>query len=160
MVSILPLLTNTRSRWSAAIASMTDAGSRSGMITFVSRRRCVASRQDQGSALVLVGPGVERHHLGVGAGGRAPAARLLPVGLLAQQRLTEPVELGDHLLRGRAYRLAGPFVQLLQLPGHLELDMGGNLIPRQGVQLGLRFAYRRPQLPRCGVRFADHLASL
>src|SRR5436190_10282880 len=79
------------------------------------------------SAFVFAGPDVERHHIGVGACRRAPAARLLPVGLLAQQRLTEPVELGDHLLCCRADRVAGPLVKLLQLPGHLLLDVGGHL---------------------------------
>jgi membrane protein DedA with SNARE-associated domain len=37
------------------------------------------------SALVLIGRGVERQHIGVRARRRAPSARPLPVGLLAQQ---------------------------------------------------------------------------
>src|SRR6266516_1234784 len=111
------------------------------------------------SALVVAGPDVERHHIGVGARRRTPAARLLPVGLLAQQRLTEPVELGDHLLRCRGYRLTGPFILLLQLPGHFEPNMGGDLVPRQGVQLTLGLTYRSPQILRGGVGFADHLAA-
>ena len=83
------------------------------------------------SAFVCAGLNVERSHIAFGTRGRAPATRCLPVGLLAQQRLTKPVELGDHLLRRRAYCLTGPFAQLLQLPGYLELNMSGNLVVRQ-----------------------------
>src|SRR5215472_7222794 len=111
-------------------------------------------------ALLLVGPDVERHHIGVGAGGRPPAARALPVGLLAQQRLPEPVELGDHLLRRPSYGFLGPFAELLQLPGHLLLDLRGNLVLGQGVHLTLRFADRGPQIFGGGVGLADHLAAL
>ena len=78
--------------------------------------------------------------------GRVAARRplaVLPVGLLAEQRLTEPVELGDHLLRGRAYRLAGPFVQLSQLPGHLEAGYG-----RQPRPSSRRAAHSSPRVPQ------------
>ena len=49
--------------------------------------------------------------------------------------------------------------ELPQLPGHLELDMAGNLVPRQGVQLPLRLTYRSPQVLGGGVGLADHLAA-
>src|SRR6266566_3220489 len=69
------------------------------------------------SALIVAGQDAGRYHIGVGARSRTTAASLLPVSLLAQQRLTEPVELGDHLLRRRSNSLTGSFAQLLQLPG-------------------------------------------
>src|ERR1017187_10174197 len=100
------------------------------------------------SDLVFIGLDVARHPSDVGTGARPPPARRLPVGLLAQQRFTEPVELGDHLLRRRAYSLTSPFAQLLQLPRHLKLDVSGNLVLRQGSQLLLRLAYRGPQILR------------
>src|SRR5215472_7068607 len=111
-------------------------------------------------ALLLVGPDVERHHIGVGACGRPPAARPLPVGLLAQQRLPEPVELGDHLLRRRSYGFLGSFAELLELPGHLKLDLCRNLVLGQGVYLALCLADRGPQILGGSVGFADHLAAL
>src|SRR5215467_4165095 len=92
--------------------------------------------------LVVAGLDVERHDIGVGAGHRTPPARRLPVGLLAEQRLTEPVELGDDLLRRRAHRLAGPLAQLLQLAGDLTLNVGGDLVLRQVLQLPFRLADR------------------
>ena len=58
------------------------------------------------SALFLAGQDAGRHHIGAGARGCATAAGLLPVGLLAQQRLTEAVELGNDLLRRRGNGLA------------------------------------------------------
>src|SRR5215467_10219017 len=109
--------------------------------------------------LVVIALDVERHDIGVGAGDRTAAARRLPVGLLAEQRLTEPVELGDDLLRCRGHRLAGPFAQLLQLAGDLTLDVGGDLVLRQVLQLPLCLAYRGTKILGGGVRFADHLAA-
>ena len=91
------------------------------------------------------------------ARGCATATGLLPVGLLAQQRLTEPVELGDDLLRRCGNGLAGPFAQLFQLPGHLRLDLGGHLVPGQGTQLLPGLTHRSPQILRRGMGFADHL---
>src|SRR5206468_12611671 len=101
-----------------------------------------------GSALrlVLARLDVERDHVRVGAGDRAPAARRLPVGLLAQQRLTEPVELGDYLLRRRLDGRAGLFAQLLQLAGHLALNLSGHLIAGQVLQLSLGVADRSPEI--------------
>jgi hypothetical protein len=61
------------------------------------------------SAPVVAGQDARRHHIGVGARRGTAAAGLLPVSLLAQQRLTETVELGDHLLRRRGNGLTGPF---------------------------------------------------
>jgi hypothetical protein len=69
------------------------------------------------SALIIAGQDIGRYHIGVRAHSRTTAAGLLPVSLLAQQRLTEPVELGDHLLRRRSNSLTGPFAQLLKLAG-------------------------------------------
>src|SRR5215510_6695272 len=62
------------------------------------------------SGVVVAGLDVERHHIGIGAGDRTPTARRLPVGLLAEQRLAEPVKLGDNLLRCRTYGFTGSFV--------------------------------------------------
>src|SRR5215468_10895291 len=122
-------------------------------------RRHTITRALPRSCLVVAGLDAERHDIGVGAGDRAAAAYRLPVRLLAEQRLTEPVKLGDHLLRGRVHRLLGPFAQLLQLTRHLTLDVGSNLVLRQVLQLPLGLADRSPQILSGGVRFADHLAA-
>ncbi len=60
------------------------------------------------SAFVFIRLYVEPPHIDVGTCGGTPTAGRLPVGLLAQQRFTEPVELGDHLLRRRGDGLTGP----------------------------------------------------
>src|SRR5271166_3597550 len=96
------------------------------------RRRRVSPRTGA-SARAFAGQDVGRHHIGVRACGRATAARLLPVRLLAQQRLTEPVELGENFLRRCGDGLTSPFAEFLQLPGHLQLDVTGDLILGQGM---------------------------
>src|SRR5690348_11511550 len=109
--------------------------------------------------LVIAGRDAGRQYISVGPGDRAAAAGRLPVRLFAEQRLTEPVKLGDDLLRGRAHRLPGPFAQFLQLPRNLALDVGGNLVLPQLLEFPFRLADRRPQVFGSGVRFADHLAA-
>ena len=79
-------------------------------------------------------------------GGRPPSASRPP----RPAATTEPVELGDHLLRRRGNGLTGPLAQVLQLPGHLGPDMSSHLILRQAAQLGpaSRILARRSSTPR------------
>src|SRR6201985_3186658 len=112
------------------------------------------------SALIIAGQDIRRYHFGVRAHSRTTAAGLLPVSLLAQQRLTEPVELGDHLLRRRSNSLTGPFAQLLKLPGDLSPDLSGHLVGRQGTCLLPGLTDRGAQILGRGVGFADHLTAL
>jgi hypothetical protein len=101
-----------------------------------------------------------RHHVGVGARDSTPAASPFPVSLFAEQRLTEPVELGNHLLRGARDSGTGLLVQVRQLPGNLELNPGRDLVLGQILQLALRITYRGPQILRGSVGLADHFAAL
>ena len=95
----------------AVVAQFADRDlSHIGTVSRVIQRRCDHhGASPRRSRVVVAGLDVERHHLGVGAGDRTPTARRLPVSLLAEQRLTEPVKLGNNLLRGRTHRLTGPF---------------------------------------------------
>jgi membrane protein DedA with SNARE-associated domain len=154
---------NAVTRYGLYLLIALGAGVAALIIRAVVRRRRRArglTRRLGDSALVLVGPGVERQHIGVGARRRAPSARPLPVRLLAQQGLTEPVELGDDLLRRGGDRLLGAFAQLIDLARHFELELRGNLVLRQGAQLLLRLAHRGPKVLGRGVGLADHLAAL
>jgi membrane protein DedA with SNARE-associated domain len=79
---------NTVSRYSLYVLIALAAVVAALIIRTLVRRRRRARRLIPcagASALVLVGPDVERQHIGVGARRRAPAARPLPVGLLAEQ---------------------------------------------------------------------------
>src|SRR5689334_1908498 len=61
---------------------------------------------------VIILRDLEFHHIGLGTSGRASPTRRFPVRLLAQQRFPKPIELGDHLLRGRGDSFARPFSYL------------------------------------------------
>ena len=87
------------------------------------------------SAVVFVGVVIDRYDIGVGSRDRTLTARRLPVGLFAQQRLTEPVELGDHLLRCRVDGLTGFVRSARPAVATLRLEEGGDLVLRQATQL-------------------------
>ena len=53
----------------------------------------------------------------------------------------------------------GPFAQLLQLPRHLVLDLGRNLVLRQGLQLPLCLPHCGSQILGGSVGFSKHFAA-